>query len=494
MNTRVLFSALLALALVSATTLALNPDDELWIPAAARGAGNEGSFWMTDLYVMNLGSEEVTIEITWLDRDADNSEAEPFEYAIAAGETLVLEDVISQVFGQQEAAGAIWIEVKDEDDGDEGEKDDEGEEEEDETNLIATARIYNLDDDETFGQGFEGIISDAAISADGQATTHVIGITDNASFRTNWYGLNITEDEEDEPDEAQVMIEVLDLAGNVLATDTFDLPPLAPVLKPVSALGAGTLDNGALRFTMVEGAGIFGAAKIDDKSNDPTTLEAHWQCAGEAEGAAEFTVEFFIDDCTFATTGSNPLFPLEPGFQQVLEGEEDGEVIMARATVLDETYVVDGVECRVFEEYETVDGELEEISRNYMAYCVETGSVFYFGEHVDIYEDGAVVSHDGEWLAGENGAEPGIIMPGTILLGSRYQQETAPGVAMDRGEVVAMDLTVETEAGTFTDCVQINDSSPLDPGAEDIKVYCPGIGNVIDEDLELVEFTDPSAP
>jgi hypothetical protein len=474
--------------------MALNPDDELWIPAAARGAGNEGSFWMTDLYIMNLGDEEVTVEITWLVRDADNSEAEPFAFVIGGGETLVLEDVISQVFGEDEAAGAIWIEVADEDEDDEGDKDDEGEEEEDEVQLIATARIYNLDDDETFGQGFEGIISDAAISADGQATTHVIGITDNDSFRTNWYGLNITEDEEDEPDEAQVMVEVLDLAGNVLATETFELPPLAPVLKPVSALGAGPLNNATLRFTMVEGAGIFGAAKIDDESNDPTTLEAHWQCAGEVEGAAEFTDEFFIDDCTFTTTGGNPFFILEPGFQLVLEGEEDGEEIAATVTVLDETYMVGDIETRIVEERETEGGELVEVSRNYFAHCVETGSVFYFGEHVDDYEDGEIVGHEGEWLAGENGAEAGIIMPGTILLGARYQQETAPGIAMDRGEIKEMGLTVETEAGTFTDCIRIVDSSPLDPGEEDEKLFCPGVGNVVDEELELVEYTDPSAP
>jgi len=65
---------------------------------------------------------------------------------------------------------------------------------------------------------------------------------------------------------------------------------------------------------------------------------------------------------------------------------------------------------------------------------------------------------------------------------------------MDRGEIVAMGLTVEVEAGAFENCVQINDSTPLDPGAEDVKLFCHGVGNVIDEDLELVEWTDPAAP
>ena len=62
---------------------------------------------------------------------------------------------------------------------------------------------------------------------------------------------------------------------------------------------------------------------------------------------------------------------------------------------------------------------------------------------------------------------------------------------MDRAEHSAMGLTVETEAGTFDDCAEVIDSSPLDPGAEDSKIYCPGLGIVVDAELELVEFTLP---
>ncbi len=144
----------------------------------------------------------------------------------------------------------------------------------------------------------------------------------------------------------------------------------------------------------------------------------------------------------------------------VLEGEEDGEEIAVEITVLDETFVVDGVETRVVEEYETVDGELLEISRNYFAICAETGSIFYFGEDVDIYEDGEIVSHDGAWLAGVDGAEPGIIMPGTVLLGSSYMQEVAPGVAMDRAEHMAMDAPSRPSAGTFEDCLEVVETTP----------------------------------
>ena len=52
-----------------------------------------------------------------------------------------------------------------------------------------------------------------------------------------------------------------------------------------------------------------------------------------------------------------------------------------------------------------MNGELVEVSRNFYARCTQTGDIYYFGEDVDIYEDGVVVSHDGAWLAGkERGA------------------------------------------------------------------------------------------
>ena len=87
-----------------------------------------------------------------------------------------------------------------------------------------------------------------------------------------------------------------------------------------------------------------------------------------------------------------------------------------------------------------------------------------------------------------DGAQPGIIMPGRFLLGSKYFQEIAPGVAMDRGRNVGMGIEIDTPAGTFDGCVAVLDSTALDPDAEgDLKIYCHGIGIVMDEVLELVE-------
>ncbi|MEW6337448.1 MAG: hypothetical protein AB1625_08595 [Acidobacteriota bacterium] len=484
MTKKAIAACVLATVAAIPAALALHPDDEMWIPAAARGQGKAGSFWMTDLVVMNLGEEAVTVEVSWLERDADNREAEGVEFVIGGGATLTLEDVVLSVFGLEEAYGALHVEVVEEEE-EEGSPGATAAEAGDDDEIIAHARVYSRNGSLTVGQGLEGFTSAAIISADREATTHVIGASDDGSYRSNWYGQNTSEEA------TEVIVELLDAGGEVIAAGTFTLAPLAPVMSPLSDLGEG-LGDFAVRFTVTSGEGIFGVSKVDRLTNDPTTLEPHWECDEGDEG--EFTDEFSIDACTFATTGSNPFFILQPGYRLILEGEEDGEEVEVIITVLAETEAVDGVETRVLEERESVDGELVEVSRNFMAVCVETGDVFYFGEDVDIYDGGEIVGHDGAWRAGEGGAKPGIVMPGRFLLGARYYQEIAPGVALDRAENVAMGLEVTTAAGTFEDCVRVDETSPLEPGDVSVKIYAPGAGLIFDDGVELAEVVNPAAP
>jgi uncharacterized membrane protein YkoI len=193
-----------------------------------------------------------------------------------------------------------------------------------------------------------------------------------------------------------------------------------------------------------------------------------------------YTDTFRVDAWT--STGRNPYFILEPGHVLVLEGGNEKLTI----TVLDETKVVDGVTTRVVEEREEKEGKLVEVSRNYFAIATRTNDVFYFGEDVDIYKDGKVVSHEGAWLSGANGARWGLLMPGTPLLGARYCQEIAPGVAMDRAEIVGVDETFETQAGKFEGCLKTEESTPLEGGREH-KYYAPGIGLIRDGDVKLTK-------
>jgi uncharacterized membrane protein YkoI len=200
-----------------------------------------------------------------------------------------------------------------------------------------------------------------------------------------------------------------------------------------------------------------------------------------------FADTFAEAEAAWSSTGRNPFFVLEPGWQLVLEGEEDGETARLTITVLDQTRTVAGVETRVVEEREEQDGELVEVSRNFMAISRLTGAVGYFGEEVDLYEDGRVVKHEGAWLAGEAGARFGLLLPGAPAVGARFYQEVAPGAALDRAEILGLTDTLVTPAGRFEGCLRVRESSALEKGSE-VKLHAPGIGLVQEEHLRLVRF------
>ncbi len=190
----------------------------------------------------------------------------------------------------------------------------------------------------------------------------------------------------------------------------------------------------------------------------------------------------------FSLTIDNGFFPLVVGDELVLEGEDDeGTFIEIIITVLDETEVVAGVTTRVVEEAEFEDGEMVEVSRNFFAQA-QDGTVCYFGEDVDDFEDGMIVGHEGAWRAGEDGNLPGIIMPGNPQVGMVFSQEVAPGIAEDQAEILLFGETIDVPAGEFSDTLTTLDCNPQENGSTDEKVYIRGIGLAIDEDAELVSF------
>jgi len=199
------------------------------------------------------------------------------------------------------------------------------------------------------------------------------------------------------------------------------------------------------------------------------------------------TDSFNQENCTFLTTGKNNYFILEPGYQLILQNIEDKDTMKLVITVLNETKKVGNTDTRIVEERESVNGVVVEISRNYFSICKETGSVFYFGEDVEIYKNGNVVSNSGSWLAVENN-KAGIIMPGQIILGSKYYQEISPDIAMDIGEIVSISDTLITPAGKFIGVVKIKETNPLEKGEKSYKFYAPGIGLIKDDELLLVKY------
>jgi hypothetical protein len=204
---------------------------------------------------------------------------------------------------------------------------------------------------------------------------------------------------------------------------------------------------------------------------------------------------------TFTLEIDNTYFPLPVDQVWVYRGTEQGQTIGLRITVLNETEdfysgrrmvttrVVEELEWNDVNENGLVDDgpeSLIEISRNFYAQT-QDGTVCYFGEEVDIYEGGVVVSHEGAWRADDRGNAPGIFMPADPQPGMTYQQEAAPGIAEDTATVIRRGRTVTVPAGTFDDTITVRDFNPLD-GSRGTKVYAPGVGLIVDGPLDLISY------
>jgi hypothetical protein len=207
--------------------------------------------------------------------------------------------------------------------------------------------------------------------------------------------------------------------------------------------------------------------------------------------AGNYTSTFSLENCNFSTTGSNPYFILQPGYHTVFTGVEDNEPLNMTITVLNQTKVVgDGIVTRVVQEKvaNSQTGELKEITNDWFAICTQTNSVFYFGENVNNYENGKLVDQEGSWQHGSDGARAGLMMPGIALLGSRYYQEIAPGVALDKSEIISMNETVNVPAGSFSDVIKMIETNDLEPNVTEDNLHAPGVGQVIDHGLKLVSY------
>jgi len=184
-----------------------------------------------------------------------------------------------------------------------------------------------------------------------------------------------------------------------------------------------------------------------------------------------------INPDEFTTLIDNPLFPLPVGAEWVFESEDE----IIRITVTDQTYTVAlGVECVVVHDEARAQGsnDLIEDTLDYYAQDAE-GNVWYMGEETAEYENGQVVSTAGSWEAGVDGAQPGIIMHATPEIGQPYRQEYYACEAEDMGEVIAVDQDETVPTGSYSGCIRTRDFTPLEPAANEIKTYCPGVGAVL---------------
>ncbi len=175
-----------------------------FIPAVAKAAGAEDSYFLTDVDLNNTSSDmDVEYQLYWLPRGADNSEpTESERFTLAAGQSTRIEDVLGTVFGAEpNAVGALAIGASS-------------------PYLIAMSRTYNIPGGKvagTFGQALPAVPLDDFINSG--TTQRIIFMSENDDFRANLGCVNGT----DMP--IEILIDLFDAAGTPLETKTMNLAP-----------------------------------------------------------------------------------------------------------------------------------------------------------------------------------------------------------------------------------------------------------------------------
>jgi hypothetical protein len=188
-----------------------------------------------------------------------------------------------------------------------------------------------------------------------------------------------------------------------------------------------------------------------------------------------------LDPGNFVSQVTNPYFPLEPGTTFIYRGESEGTSTRDVTEVTYDTKVILGVTTTVVHDQAFEEGVLVEDTFDWYAQD-KAGNVWYFGEDTkELDENGNVISTEGSWEAGVNGAEPGIIMLADPKKGDKYQQEFAADVAEDMAQVIGFEDGVCVRYGCFDNVLVTKEWTPLEHGVVENKYYAPGVGLIYSE-------------
>jgi hypothetical protein len=182
---------------------------------------------------------------------------------------------------------------------------------------------------------------------------------------------------------------------------------------------------------------------------------------------------------SFTDHVDNPWFPLLPGTRYLYRGVKDGERSRDIVTVTHRTRTIDGVLCVAVHDRLYLRGHLAERTTDWYSQD-SRGNVWYFGENTaELDTQGRVTSTEGTWKAGVHGAKPGILMFAHPRVGQSAEQEYYKGHAEDRFRVIGLFRTLAPAGDANTLLTQ--ETTPLEPGTVDHKMYVRGIGTVLEQ-------------
>jgi hypothetical protein len=186
----------------------------------------------------------------------------------------------------------------------------------------------------------------------------------------------------------------------------------------------------------------------------------------------------------FVPVIDNPWLPFKSGTEWVYRGVKDGKPARDVVRVTATRRVIDGVRCTAVSDRLYLNGKLGERTTDWYAQDSH-GTVWYYGEATaELNAKGRVTSTEGSWLAGLDGAKPGIIMPARPHVGQSARQEYLQGHAEDHFQVLSLTSPVHVPYVTSKHALLTKEWTPLEPGVVDHKVYVPGIGMVKEETVK----------
>jgi hypothetical protein len=187
---------------------------------------------------------------------------------------------------------------------------------------------------------------------------------------------------------------------------------------------------------------------------------------------------------SFAGRVDNPWFPLKPGTVNVYNGVSDGKRARDVFTVTHRTKTIEGIRATVIDDRVYLNGRLSERTTDWYAQA-KNGDVWYLGEDTATLDhSGKVKSTDGSFQAGVGGAQAGIFMPAHPRVGQTGRQEYYKSQAEDEFKVLDLNARVHTPAASSRHALMTQETTPLEPGVLDHKLYVRGIGTVREETMK----------
>lgn len=224
---------------------------ESFIAAAAHAPGANGTFFTTDVRIVNLGSASASFDLTFLPSNQDNSLATAVSVTVPARGSAQLDDVVLKKFNVTNGGGALRISST--------------------VPYVATSRTSTTSASGcpgSFGQYIPATQTDAALTRGVIANVRA-SASSGSGFRTNVGFVNPLRES------VKVNLTLRNSSASALAQNSITLLPLGHTQGSLATLFgySGSDDNLYVEFDAATGVIGYGSV-VDNQSGDPIFVGA----------------------------------------------------------------------------------------------------------------------------------------------------------------------------------------------------------------------------